>query len=196
MSLMVRAILFLFVLLAVPFQDGAKQLIDNQRVTVWEVSSDQGKTAVLQQHKYDMAGVDLSKSNKVIWLPKGTTRTEEALQHAILIDLKDISVSPLENRTRYPLAFPRAGAKKLLENRRLTVWDYAWTPNKPTPMHFHDKDVVVVYLADGELDSTTPEHKTDANQISYGLTRFNARNRIHSEELVKGSARAIIFELK
>jgi hypothetical protein len=76
------------------------------------------------------------------------------------------------------------------------VWDYSWTLNKPTPMHFHDKDVVVVFMANGQLNSTTPEGKTDPNQISFGLTRFNARNRVHTEELVKGSGRAIIFELK
>jgi len=56
--------------------------------------------------------------------------------------------------------------------------------------------VVVVFMADGQRNSTTPDGKTDANQISFGLTRFNARDRVHSEELVKGSARAIIFQLK
>jgi hypothetical protein len=63
-------------------------------------------------------------------------------------------------------------------------------------MHFHDKEVVVVYLADGELKSTTVDGKTDVNVISFGLAKFNAPNRTHTEELVKGSARAIIVELK
>ena len=56
--------------------------------------------------------------------------------------------------------------------------------------------VVVVYLADGELKSTTPEGKVDVNPISFGLTKFNRPNRSHTEEVVKGSARAIIVELK
>ena len=63
-------------------------------------------------------------------------------------------------------------------------------------MHFHDKDVVVVFMAEGQLNSTTADGKTTPQQISYGLTRFNVRDRIHSEELVKGAARAVIFELK
>ena len=46
------------------------------------------------------------------------------------------------------------------------------------------------------LWSTTVDRKTDPNPISYGLTCFNAGNRTHTEELVKGWARAIIFELK
>jgi hypothetical protein len=61
---------------------------------------------------------------------------------------------------------------------------------------FHDKDVVVVFTAEGQLNPTTLDGKIELNQISYGLTRFNTRDRIHSEELVKGSAGAIIFELK
>ena len=102
----------------------------------------------------------------------------------------------LLNKSRYPLAFPRDGAKKVMQTDRVIVWDYTWTPNKPTPMHFHDKDVVVVFMAEGQLNSTTADGKTTPQQISYGLTRFNARDRIHSEELVKGAARAVIFELK
>jgi len=73
---------------------------------------------------------------------------------------------------------------------------YTWTLGKPTPTHFHEKDVVVVFMANGELKSTAPDGKSGVNVISPGLTRFNARNRTHYEELVKGSARAIIFELK
>ena len=38
--------------------------------------------------------------------------------------------------------------------------------------------------------------KSDANAISFGLVRFNRRDRTHSEELTKGAARAIIIELK
>jgi hypothetical protein len=34
------------------------------------------------------------------------------------------------------------------------------------------------------------------NELSRGLIRFNARDRIHTEELVKGKSRAIITELK
>jgi len=42
------------------------------------------------------------------------------------------------------------------------------------------------------LNSTRADGKITPQQISYGSTRFNARDRIYSEELVKG-ARAVIF---
>jgi quercetin dioxygenase-like cupin family protein len=199
-------------------REGAKRLIDNERVTVWDVTLEKGKPSPMHEHKYDLVGVDLSdatvkvvnpdgtsqtgvaKVGQVVSLKKGTTHIEEATsatpRHAIVIDLKDAKVPPIENKSRYPLAFPRDGAKKVMETDRVIVWDYTWTSNKPTPMHFHDKDVVVVFMAEGQLNSTTADGKTTPQQISYGLARFNARDRIHSEELVKGAARAVIFELK
>ena len=115
---------------------------------------------------------------------------------ATVIELKDHQVAPLRNTSGYPGAFPRPGAKKVLENARVVVWDYSWAPGVPTPMHFHDKDVVVVYLEDGALKSTTPDGQSVVNEHFFGFTKFNARDRAHTEELVKGKARAIIVELK
>ena len=103
---------------------------------------------------------------------------------------------PLANASGFPNAFPRPGVKKRLENDKVLVWDYTWTTGVPTPMHFHDKDVVVVYLENGALKSTTPDRQSVVNDLSRGLIRFNARDRIHTEELVKGKSRAIITELK
>ena len=53
-----------------------------------------------------------------------------------------------------------------------------------------------MYLEDGALKSTTPDGQSVVNDLSFGLTKFNARDRAHTEELVKGKARAIIVELK
>jgi hypothetical protein len=83
-----------------------------------------------------------------------------------------------------------------LENARVTVWDFSWTLGKPTAMHFHDKDVVVVYLGNGELTSTTPDGKKTVNSYVFGQSKFNARDRSHSELLTKGSQRVIAIELK
>jgi quercetin dioxygenase-like cupin family protein len=223
---MATSILALFLLVAGALQDlphafpreDAKQLIDNNRVTVWEATWPKGKVTPLHRHQYDFIGIDLADSvvrvttqdgnsqyvaikvGNVQFREKGMTHREEGTsdspRHAILIDLKDVSMPPTPNTTRFPTAFPRENARKVLENSRLIVWDYTWTPGKPTPMHFHDKDVVVVYMENGEVKSTTPDGKADINPISFGMTRFNLRDRTHSEELVKGRARAIIVELK
>jgi hypothetical protein len=115
---------------------------------------------------------------------------------SIVIDLKDHPVAPIANTSGYPLAFPRPGSRKILENARVIVWDYTWTPGVATPMHFHDKDVVVVYLEDGDLKSTTPDGKATVNSYQFGAVKFNLRDRTHTETLVRGKQHAIITELK
>jgi len=200
-------------------RDGAKQLIDNERVTVWDVVWEKGKPTGLHQHKYDVIGIDLADATvrvtsgrggavstrnprvgQLFWAAKGSADSQEAITdtpaHAIAVELKDVRVLPLKNTSGFADAFPREGGKKLLENDRVVVWDYSWTPGKPTAMHFHDKDVVVVYLGNGDLSSTTPDGKTVVNSYTFGQAKFNPRDRTHSELLVKGSQRVIAVELK
>jgi hypothetical protein len=184
-------------------RDGAKQLIDNERVTVWEVKLEKGKPTGMHRHRYDMIGVDLADATvkgAVAFSQKGLTHNEEGTsdtpRHAIMIDLKDVVVPPLPNNSGYPDAFPREGAKKVLENTRVTVWELAWTIGKPTVTHFHGKDVVVVYLDNAEMASTTPDGKTTVSASTFGQAKFNPRNRTHSELLVKGAQHIIAVELK
>jgi hypothetical protein len=113
-----------------------------------------------------------------------------------VIDLKDHTVAPIENASGYPLAFPRPGVKKVLENERVIVWDCTWTSGMVVPMHFHDKDVVALFLEDGDLKSTTLDGKAVVNPHTAGEVRFALRNRTHTETLVRGAQRAIFMELK
>jgi hypothetical protein len=114
----------------------------------------------------------------------------------VLIGLKDLRVAPISNHSGYPNAMPRARAEKLFENDRVIVWRYRWKPGEPTPMHFHDKDVVVVYMEDTFLRSTTPDGKSVVNEYKSGDIRFNRRDRIHTETLVGSAGSAIITEIK
>jgi hypothetical protein len=63
-------------------------------------------------------------------------------------------------------------------------------------MHFHDKDIVVVYRYDGSLESTTPDGKRVVNDYKPGSIWFNRGDRVHFETLVKGRQSAIMVELK
>jgi hypothetical protein len=171
-----------------------KPLIDNERVTVWDVTAGDPNGP---RTAGESVWVSVSRPGEVVVKPKGGRGDAAALGgRAIVIDLKDARKPPLQNTSGYPNAFPRPGVRKVLENERIIVWDYSWTPNVPTPMHFHDKDVVVVYLADGALKSTTPDGQSTTNDFSVGTTRFNLRDRAHTEVLAKGSGRAVITELK
>jgi hypothetical protein len=198
-------------------RDGAMRIIDNNRVAVWDVTWPKGKPTLMMQSKLDLVTIELEdaevkvtnaksktrtvpfKLGQVRFIEKGVTQKEEGAsdptRHAIVIELKDVTVAPLEYNKVFPDAFPRDGAKKLFSNKRVTVWDYTWKLNVPTPIHFHARDVVVVYLETGEVKSEAIDGSVVVNKLERGLTRFNARNRTHSEELIKGASRAIIVEL-
>ena len=201
-------------------REGAKQIIDNERVIVWEVTLPAGKPTPLHRHERDLVAIyplggtitvtradgtsttTTREPGEAMAQPKGAIHVEEGMSsaapvRAVVIEFKDHVVAPLANKSGYPNAFPnRPGAKKVLETERVLAWDYTWTPNVPTPVHFHDKDVVVVFLENGTLRSTTPDGQQTFNELTVGKTQFNARNRTHAEELVKGKARALIVELK
>lgn len=182
---MILALLLSVILFQADPQTAAKPVIDNDRITVWDV------TAASAQ---PLDAVVVSLAGKAAFLPKGTTPKIDG--RSIVIDLKDHPLPPIANTSGYPLAFPRPGAKKLLENARVIVWNYSWKLGVPNPMHFHDKDVVVLFLKDGDLKSTTPDGKEVVTSSTPGMVRFNQRNRTHFETLVRGEQHAIITELK
>ncbi len=175
-----------------------KPMIDNERVLVWDVPAGQNMPGPVARHEYDAVKIRFTRnSGTAIFEPKGSkTADSPGSMRTLVIALKDHPVPALQNTSGFALAFPRPGVKKLLDNDRIVTWEYTWQPGKPTPMHFHDKDVVLVYLDDGSLQSTTPDGENVVNDYSYGQIKFNARNRAHFELLVKGSQHAIMTELK
>ncbi|HET7872851.1 MAG TPA: hypothetical protein VFL42_10105 [Terriglobales bacterium] len=184
---MLRALLLTLFLFQAGAQTAPKPVIDNERVAVFDVTS-----AAAQPTD----AVVVSFSGKATFLPKGDAPKLDG--RSLIINLKETApaITPVKNTSGYPLAFPRPGIKKLFENARAIVWDYTWEPNVPTPMHFHDKDVVVLFLEDGDLKSTEPDGKSVVNAYTAATVRFNKRDRTHSETLVRGKERALITELK
>ena len=187
-------------------------VIDNSRVTVHDIALSPGAPALTLKHAHPyvtmfLEGGSLRINGQVethqvgdaVYRPSGS-ETDQAVSgrpHLVVVDLNEAQPPPpLHNPTQYPLAFPRPGVKKVLENDRVIVWNYAWQPGKPTPMHFHDKDVVVIYRGEGTLDSVTPDGKHAVTPHHYGEIRFNKANRSHYELLTQGVQSAIMMELK
>jgi len=194
---------------------GNKPIIDNNRVTVWDVTWEKNQPGFTASSDHDAVTVYLSggqfrvgpsatvthKTGDAVFRPKGARASETWIgtgtpPRTTEIALKDPQTPPTPNTSGYPLAFPRVGAKKLIDNARVVVWDNRWQPGVPTAMHFHDKDVVVSYLEDGDLTAITPDGKTVVNPYKFGMIRFSVGNRSHKEVLTKGTQRAIIVELK
>ena len=98
-------------------QTASKPILENDRVVVWDVTDSAPARA--------LDAVVVSFSGSAAFLPKGTP--PKITGRSIVIDLKDHPVAPIENTSGYPLAFPRPGVKKVLENERVIVWDCTWT---------------------------------------------------------------------
>src|ERR1700693_2553313 len=154
----------------------AEPIVENEHVTVWDTS------APLPPSSHDFIAVSLSRKGTARFGHQGEIPGETG-SRTIVIELKDLPVTPLANETGYPLAFPRKRAQKLLENAQIVVWDYVWRPGEATPMHFHDKDTVVVFEATGAIKSTTPDGKSAVTEIKFGEVRLNPRGRVHTEIL-------------
>jgi len=168
--------------------DTAPAVIDNERVRVFDTTS-----ATLAMPD-DFVAISFADGN-AIFGHAGETASHGGAR-TVVIDLKNHPVAPLPNNSGYPNAYPRPHIEKLLENDRVIVWRYRWNLGEPTPMHFHDKDVVVVYLEDSALQSTEPDGRSVVNEYKSGDIRFNKRDRVHTELLVHDAASAVITELK
>lgn len=191
-----------------------KPIIDNDRVTVWDVTwaKDQpgfsapadrdAVTVYLVGGDFKTAsGVVTHRVGEAVYRPKGSSRSDiwtgtGTPPRTTEIALKESTTRPAANTSGNPLAFPRPGVKNLIDNKRVLVWDSRWEPGVPTSMHFHDKDVVVSYLEDGDLTSITSDGKSVVNPYKFGVIRFTAGNRSHKEILTRGTQHAIIVELK
>jgi hypothetical protein len=187
-------------------------VIDNGRVTVRDVKLAPGQPAAAITHAGDYV-ILYAKGGRIrdanghtgnhasgsAVFGHGGTTSDTALDadaHEVVVELKDTPSNTVPNTTGLPPGFPRPGAKKVFENDKVRVWNYTWRLGKPTPMHFHRTEVVVVFLGDGDTAATTPDGKKTVSHHKPGDIVFNAANRSHSEELVKGEQSGIMLELK
>jgi quercetin dioxygenase-like cupin family protein len=203
-----------------PFpRDGATKVLENESVVVWDVTWAKGKPTPMHRHVVDVVGVTLVPGTVRVTLPDGTTReseldtpgavsgggkglthqeegTSDTPRRAILIELKGAKKEPLQAPAGVPAAWPREGAKKVLENEQVVVWDYRFQKDRPIPLHFHDKDTVVVEIEPGVTRGIPQNGAPEESQWVGMRARFAPRGRIHSEEVVSGSPRAIAVEIK
>jgi hypothetical protein len=115
---------------------------------------------------------------------------------AILIAVKTRRAAPLEPPPGIPAAFPRDGARRIAETSRVSVWEVSWSRGMTTPLHFHDKDVVAVYLGAGTVRTIPRDGPPTATPRKAGEAIFLQGGRVHVEECIDGPRRDIIVELK
>ena len=196
---------------------GAKALIDNPRVTICDVTWSAGQKWAMQNYALDTLVVPVTpvslrdqphdgkattvnlKPGEVRLWPKGTQQEVEPASdgRAIVAHFKDVAGQALQEHVRLRpgvSASPCEAAPRQRSHRRvgLHVGSGGADAN-----HFHDKDLMIVYLADGAIRSVTPDGKATPNEFKFAEVRFNPGNRAHYEEYVRGNGpRAVITELK
>jgi hypothetical protein len=187
-------------------------VIDNGRVTVRDIDLKQNQPGPVVQHAGDYVvlhvkggrirgadGTIRDHASGSATAGHGGATSDTALDggaHEVVVELKDSPSNTVPNTTGLPPGFPRLGAKNVFENDKVRVWNYTWLPGRPTPMHFHNTEVVVVYLGNGDIAATTPDGKKTLTHHNPGDIVFNLANRSHSEELVQGEMSGIMLELK
>jgi hypothetical protein len=202
-------------------RNGVTQILDNPRVTVWEVNWRHGDEQPYHRHRYDMAGVYLRYGPIVVtaldgtvnpasvfevprpyFQPKGITHREEAHapgqpeRLAIMVDLKDSATDMMFIDDPEPSAWPRDGAKNVLENPRIRMWDYTWTAGTPAVKRVYRSDVVEVVVTGGSVKITGVDGKPETRVLAPKDARFVARGTVRTEEHASGAPRVIAIELK
>ena len=180
-------------------REGTTSLIDNQRVLVWDVTWPKDAPPLMHRHPYDMTGIyywpgartitsldgtkrtSTTDAGRIQWLRAGVIHAEEGASddslRAVMIELKGDGASGKIDKSGDvpPFAVP---STPLLDNERVTVWDYPG-PRDTSPKHRHPMDTVVVF---------TSQKSARAIFVSAGT--------VHGAEAVPAGTKATVFELK
>ncbi len=197
----------------------ATRLLDTERIAVWDIVWPKGQPSPLHRHVYDQVGTYYQTGGRIITdldgakrssttligalstTRRGTTHVEEGATdpplRAVFIELKHDGPSRLRTTSRdISSAFPREGAKPLLDDDRVTVWDYTWTAGAREILSEFERDTIWVWLAPGTFRVTRTGRAPDTSQVSAGQIRFLSRGTAELGEAVSGSPRAMIFSFK
>ena len=202
-----------------PFpRTNATRLLENDRINVWDIVWPKGQPTALHRHIYDQVGTYYARGGRIIRTPdgqarttvtevgslsttrKGTTHIEEGNTdpplRAVFIELKKDGPSGAKPADVGAPAFPRDGAKQLMDDDRVTAWDLNWTAG-PQGLHYRAPlDTVIVWLGDGTLRVSSGKGPATTIAVHAGTMRFVARDSTDALDMADGAPRALFFQLK
>ena len=196
----------------------ATRLLDTDRITVWDIVWPRGQPTPMHRHVYDQVGTYYAKGGRLITTPdgvaranvtevgslsttrKGTTHIEEGNTdpplRAVFIELKHETASGLPDADVGSLPFPREGAKQILNDDRVTAWDYTWTSGPQGLRYRPARETVIVWLGAGKLRTRHRGGATTVSDVDAGTMHHLARGSNETLEIVGGSPRVILFQFK
>jgi hypothetical protein len=203
-----------------PFpRPNATKLLDTDRITVWNIVWPKGQPTPMHRHVYDQVGTYYARGGRLITTPdgavranvtevgslsttrKGTTHIEEGNTdpplRAVFIELKRDTASGLPDADLGgPPPFPRDGAKQILDDDRVTAWDYTWASGPQALRYRPARETVIVWLGAGKLRVTRGGSAATVSDVDAGTMRHMPRGSNETIEITSGSPRAILFQLK
>ena len=115
---------------------------------------------------------------------------------AVVVELKNVGSSrPLQDSGFAP-AFPRADATPVLDNSRVIVWRTLYRPGQQLPILVHEKNSVLVWLNDVDIDRAYPNQPSHRQHRSAGVWEMIKAGVVMSELAVDRPAQAVTIELK
>jgi hypothetical protein len=195
-----RTLAIAFTMVSLPWHAEAQtpRLFENDRVVAWRLAPGKRAEPLLAEGRLPGVMVILADGAVRIVDDVNTAATRDVATAlgVVLIAIKAHRSDRLETPLGMTPAFPREGARRVVENDRVAVWHVTWTKGLKTPRHFHDKDVVAVYLDPGTVRSIALSGETASTPRAVGDAVFLPRGRAHIEECIVGPRRDIIIELK
>ena len=197
----------------------ATKLLDTDRIAVWDIVWPKGQPTAMHRHVYDQVGTYYARGGRSITTPdgavravitevgslsttrKGTTHIEEGNSdpplRAVFIELKQETASGLPDaEVGGPAPFPRDGAKQILDDERVTAWDYTWLSGSKGLRYRPARETVIVWLGPGKLRVRQKGGAETVSDVDAGTMHHLARGSNETLEIVSGSPRAILFQLK
>lgn len=198
-------------------REGARHLLENDRVIVWELQWPKGKPTPVHRHDLEHVSIGIEqgpvlvrnldgtsfvgegqKLGGVIYGQKGTVHSEEGQsersRRAIWVQLKDGVTAPTPGANAWVSAFSATGAAKTFENGRVVVWDYSVTA--PAAEHQHRSDYVEVSLGEGRIRRIDANGRQEVVDLRVGDVRLGHTGDVHTEQIVSGQPRVSVVELK
>ena len=197
----------------------ATKLLDTDRITVWDIVWPKGQPTAMHRHVYDQVGTYYVTGGRLITTPdgaaraaitevgslsttrKGTTHIEEGNTdpplRAVFIELKRETASGLPDAdVGGPAPFPRDGATQILDDDRVTAWDYRWASGSQGLRYRPARETVIVWLGAGTVRMTPHSSAATESDVKAGTMHHLTAGSDETVEIVSGSPRAILFQLK
>ncbi len=207
------------VVLPPPFpRTNATKLLDTDRITVWDIVWPKGQPTAMHRHVYDQVGTYYARGGRLITAPDGTARaaitevgslstTRKGTTHieegntdpplrAVFIELKQETASGLPAADVGAAPFPREGGKQILDDDRVTAWDYLWASGSGGLRYLPARETVIVWLGAGRVRVTQHGDAPTESDVQAGTMHHLPDGSDETVEVVRGSPRAILFQLK